>query len=267
MEASFSEPSGNVASRSNHQDFAARSTISQVDLSDLQSAVAPLVQGLIAAKHEMTLNFEQANEAVGKILEIYLGRQDVVDGAQEVWKKEEEQAEEIKGLKTTMKILYRDQADDEERHKNELVALDKRVEAEKKENAEVGSRYEREYRDRETHLEEKEKKQEKIKEDAEKEQKKNKEAAEKELQLTKEKMRKDQKNFIENLEKKNTDLNKENLATKTQLLESRDLCEIRGRAYKDIREEKISLQSQITKIQQDTETPEQEDKDLWVDHL
>jgi chromosome segregation ATPase len=196
----------------------------------------------------MTKSFERASDAVDNLLEIYQGRLNVVNGAKEVWEKDQEQADRMQELETTIKCLIRTQSADAEGHKKELAALEEKVKAEKAAKGEVESRYKQDYQGREAQLNKREDELKKIQE-----------RAEKQLLLKERKMQKNIEDSVDKLREKNADLRNRNQELEAQLSQSQLSCEKTDRAYVDLSKERKSLELRVIQMQQDTEIAERED--------
>lgn len=207
----------------------------------------------------MTKSFERASDAVDNLLEIYQGRLHVVNGAKEVWEKDQEQAVLVQELETTIRCLTRTQGADADGHKRELVALEERVKAEKAAKGEVESRYEQIYQDRKAQLDERDNELTKSKERVEKQLLLKEERMAKELRDKEQKMKKGVEDSVSKLQKENTDLHERNQDLEAQLSQSQLSCEKTDRAYLDLNKERKSLQLRVSQMQQNTEIAEQDD--------
>lgn len=218
----------------------------------------------------MTKSFEQASDAIEKLLKIYQGGLNVVNGAQEVWENEQEQAGRIQELEAAMRCLTGTLHTDAAKHTMKLTALQEEVESQKAAKDQMESLFKQDFRDREADLCKREdelkescaaaekqlllEKQNMVKELQDKEQKMEKELLDKEQEK-----KKTMKDMVHKLRKEIADLQERNQKLNTDLSKSQLSCEKTDGAYLVLSNERKYLQAQVNKMRQDTKVVEKED--------
>jgi chromosome segregation ATPase len=244
--------------------------ISQEDLVGFETDLAPLLHEATAMKQEIVNKLESWDDLMGDITAALQGRIHVVRGASDTWERKEEQTKKMTELEDLNKKLFLRFGDMQKQHEAEKKALELDVEKLQSEmeglKQKFTEEYEREYHDRTTKVQEKERQMESKHRKMSKKLEVEKTELRKELESEKKNEIDSMKAKIDELETQVKTLSDHNKGKDVELGKLNSSMTLLKRAYNSLEQENVSSKANVEKLREEFRLPEQSDDYLYDPH-